>query len=64
MATVSAPAKRAQRLRPAPLWLSLLLLWPGLGDLFAPLTYGRWMPLHMNWQLYGWTALPARRATF
>lgn len=25
MATVSAPAKRAQRLRPAPLWLSLLL---------------------------------------
>lgn len=40
------------------LWLSLLLLWPGLGDLFAPLTYGRWMPLHMNWQLYGWTALP------
>ena len=25
MATVSAPAKRARRLRPAPLWLSLLL---------------------------------------
>ena len=25
MATVSAPVKRARRLRPAPLWLSLLL---------------------------------------
>lgn len=40
------------------LWLSLVLLWPDLGDLIAPLGYGRWMPLHLNWQLYGWTALP------
>jgi cytochrome c oxidase cbb3-type subunit 1 len=39
-------------------WLAALLLWPGLGDLTAPLTYGRWMPLHLNWQLYGWCALP------
>ena len=25
-----------------------------MGDL----TYGRWMPLHMDWQLYGWCSLP------
>ncbi len=40
------------------LWLAALLLWPQLGDHVAPLTYGRWMPLHLNWQLYGWCALP------
>lgn len=40
------------------LWLAVVLLWPTLGDLVAPLTYGRWMPLHLNWQLYGWCALP------
>lgn len=40
------------------LWLAADLLWPALGDLVAPLTYGRWMPLHLNWQLYGWCALP------
>ncbi len=40
------------------LWLAASLLWPALGDLIAPLTYGRWMPLHLNWQLYGWCALP------
>ena len=40
------------------LWLAASLLWPALGDLVAPLTYGRWMPLHLNWQLYGWCALP------
>jgi cytochrome c oxidase cbb3-type subunit 1 len=39
-------------------WLAADLLWPALGDLVAPLTYGRWMPLHLNWQLYGWCALP------
>lgn len=39
-------------------WLAVALLWPAAGDLLAPLTYGRWMPLHLNWQLYGWTALP------
>jgi cytochrome c oxidase cbb3-type subunit I len=38
--------------------LAAELVWPGLGDALAPLTYGRWMPLHMNWQLYGWCALP------
>lgn len=39
-------------------WLAVVLLWPAAGDLLAPLTYGRWMPLHLDWQLYGWTALP------
>ena len=40
------------------LLMALLLLWPGLGALFGPLTYGRWMPLHLNLVLYGWLALP------
>ena len=39
-------------------WLGAVLLWPALGDALAPFTYGRWMPLHLNWQLYGWCALP------
>jgi len=33
--------------------LSLLLLFPGLGNLLGPVTYGRLMPLHMEWHLYG-----------
>lgn len=40
------------------LWLAALLLWPALGQLTGPLGYGRWMPLHLDWQLYGWCALP------
>lgn len=40
------------------LWLALVLLWPAAGDAVAPLTYGRWVPLHLDWHLYGWTALP------
>ncbi|HEY0947162.1 MAG TPA: hypothetical protein VGD81_17905 [Opitutaceae bacterium] len=39
-------------------WLAVVLLWPALGDAIAPLTYGRWVPLHLDWQLYGWCALP------
>lgn len=39
-------------------WLATVLVWPAAGDLAAPLTYGRWMPLHLNWQLYGWCSLP------
>jgi len=39
-------------------WLAALLLWPGLGRITGPLGYGRWMPLHLDWQLYGWCALP------
>jgi cytochrome c oxidase cbb3-type subunit 1 len=40
------------------LLLAALLLWPNLGDALIPLTYGRWMPVHQNAQLYGWCALP------
>lgn len=40
------------------LLLALLLLLPGLGDLLAPFSYGRLMPLHLNLELYGWCALP------
>ncbi|HWA26204.1 MAG TPA: hypothetical protein VG734_11115 [Lacunisphaera sp.] len=40
------------------IWLAVCLQWPSVGDLAAPLTYGRWMPLHLNWQLYGWCSLP------
>jgi cytochrome c oxidase cbb3-type subunit 1 len=39
-------------------WLGVSLLWPELGDGLAPLTFGRWVPLHLDWQLYGWCALP------
>lgn len=38
------------------LHLSLLLLFPNLQ--LAQWTYGRWMPVHLNVQLYGWTSLP------
>ena len=39
-------------------WLAALLVWPRLGQLMSEWTYGRWMPLHMDWQLYGWCSLP------
>jgi cytochrome c oxidase cbb3-type subunit I len=39
-------------------WLGITLLWPAVGNLMAPLTWGRWAPVHMGWQLYGWCALP------
>jgi len=38
--------------------LATLLIWPEWNALLAPLTYGRWIPLHMDWQLYGWCSLP------
>jgi cytochrome c oxidase cbb3-type subunit I len=40
------------------LLMALLLLFPRLGAALGPLTYGRWMPLHLNLSLYGWLALP------
>ncbi len=40
------------------LWLATLLLFPALGRLTGPLTYGRWMPVHMDLHLYGWVSLP------
>jgi cytochrome c oxidase cbb3-type subunit 1 len=38
--------------------MAAVLLWPEAGDRLAPFTYGRWVPLHLNWQLYGWCSLP------
>ena len=40
------------------LLLALLLLFPEAGRALGPLTYGRWVPLHLNLALYGWLALP------
>lgn len=40
------------------LLLALLLAWPDGNALVAPLTYGRWVPVHLDLMLYGWTALP------
>jgi cytochrome c oxidase cbb3-type subunit 1 len=40
------------------LLLAFLLLWPRLGVLLGPLTYGRWMPVHLDVELYGWASLP------
>lgn len=38
------------------LYLSLLLVFPNLQ--LVQWTYGRWVPVHLNVQLYGWTSLP------
>lgn len=38
------------------LYLATLLVHPQLQA--GALTYGRWVPVHLNVQLYGWTALP------
>lgn len=38
------------------LYLSVLLLDPSWQ--LAEWTYGRWVPVHLNVQLYGWTSLP------
>jgi cytochrome c oxidase cbb3-type subunit 1 len=38
--------------------LAILLLWPGAGALLGEWSYGRWMPVHLNLQLYGWCSLP------
>ena len=38
--------------------LAAMLLVPGINSLFGEWTYGRWMPVHMNLQLYGWCSLP------
>lgn len=39
-------------------WLAILLLYPAAGNWLAPWSYGRWMPVHLNLQLYGWISLP------
>lgn len=38
--------------------LAALLVWPALNGPLAPLTFGRWAPVHHNLQLYGWSAMP------
>jgi len=39
--------------------LALLLARPEWGAILGEYGYGRWMALHLNWQLYGWCSLPA-----
>lgn len=38
--------------------IAAMLLLPDINGLLAPLSYGRWMPVHINLQLYGWCSLP------
>ena len=38
--------------------LATMLLFPQVNILFEQWTFGRWMPVHMNLQLYGWCSLP------
>lgn len=38
--------------------ISILLLLPSLNRLLGEWTYGRWIMVHMNLELYGWTSLP------
>lgn len=38
--------------------LAAMLLLPRVNLLLAAWTYGRWMPVHMNMELYGWCSLP------
>ena len=38
--------------------LATMLLVPRLNIPFGEWTYGRWMSVHMNLQLYGWCSLP------
>ena len=40
-------------------WLALLLAHPEWGAILGEYSYGRWMALHLNWQLYGWCSIPA-----
>jgi len=38
--------------------IAILLLAPGLNRELGEWTYGRWIMVHMNLELYGWTTLP------
>lgn len=42
----------------AGLVLAAMLLFPPLGDLAGPFTYGRWAAVHIDLSIYGWCALP------
>ena len=39
-------------------WLAALLVWPEAGGGAAWASHGRWMPVHLDGELYGWCALP------
>ncbi len=39
-------------------WLAILLLYPAAGRWLGEWSYGRWTPVHLNFQLYGWMSLP------
>lgn len=39
-------------------WLAILLLVPSAGGWLGEWTYGRLMPVHLNFQLYGWFCMP------
>jgi cytochrome c oxidase cbb3-type subunit 1 len=38
--------------------IAQLLIFPQLNGLLGEWTYGRWMPVHIDLQLYGWCSLP------
>lgn len=38
--------------------IAILLLFPALNGLLREWTYGRWIMVHINLELYGWTSLP------
>jgi cytochrome c oxidase cbb3-type subunit 1 len=38
--------------------IAILLLFPWLNRLLGEWTYGRWIMVHMNLELYGWASLP------
>jgi len=38
--------------------IAILLLFPNLNRLLGEWTYGRWIMVHMNLELYGWASLP------
>lgn len=42
----------------AGVWLAVLLLFPAAGNWLGEWSYGRWVPVHLNFQLYGWISLP------
>ncbi|HUD75374.1 MAG TPA: hypothetical protein VMQ76_09905, partial [Terracidiphilus sp.] len=38
------------------LLIAILLIFPALNRLLGEWTYGRWIMVHMNLELYGWTS--------
>jgi len=46
------------------IWMALLLVKPEIGDVVGEFSYGRWVPLHLDWHLYGWCSLPPVGALF